>query len=271
MLFVISTSLVAGWDEVQGSPAARGGLGAEQRIGSGNRKRSREDEDDNDEDDDGDDARASIPCSRPPTDKDKPAYKKPMKAVVVQRPANPAQASSSGSRPKIPGSRIGSVPPPPAAPPSQSPLFSQNTYNYNDNNNQQDYDYDGGGARGGSGDHAGPAPATRKQTQPPLFFPGSQLSQADQTAIRESGLGIEDMGAEELEAMLEGEGEEVAFDFGSQLPARSEIRIPGKGGGERFEDTQDMEATQAEAFGSKVKYFFYLQCRVELEGRIPDV
>lgn len=47
----------------------------------------------------------------------------------------------------------------------------------------------------------------------PLFYPLSQLSQADEEVIRGSGLGIENMGKDELEAMLEGEGEEVTFDF----------------------------------------------------------
>lgn len=47
----------------------------------------------------------------------------------------------------------------------------------------------------------------------PLFYPLSQLSQADEEVIRGSGLGIENMDKDELEAMLEGEGEEVTFDF----------------------------------------------------------
>jgi len=47
----------------------------------------------------------------------------------------------------------------------------------------------------------------------PLFYPLSQLSQADKEVIRASGLGIEDMNQDELEAMLEGEGEEVDFEF----------------------------------------------------------
>jgi cell cycle checkpoint control protein RAD9A len=47
----------------------------------------------------------------------------------------------------------------------------------------------------------------------PLFYPLSQLSQADEEVIRGSGLGIENMNKDELEAMLEGEGEEVTFDF----------------------------------------------------------
>jgi cell cycle checkpoint control protein RAD9A len=53
----------------------------------------------------------------------------------------------------------------------------------------------------------------------PLFWPpSSQLSVADEAVLRETGLGIEDMDANELADMLEGEGEEVAYDFPSQLP-----------------------------------------------------
>lgn len=47
----------------------------------------------------------------------------------------------------------------------------------------------------------------------PLFYPLSQLSQADKEVIRASGLGIEDMNQDELTEMLEGEGEEVGFEF----------------------------------------------------------
>lgn len=47
----------------------------------------------------------------------------------------------------------------------------------------------------------------------PLFYPLSQLSQADKEVIRASGLGIEGMNQYELEAMFEGEGEEVDFEF----------------------------------------------------------
>ncbi|OCH96237.1 hypothetical protein OBBRIDRAFT_765738 [Obba rivulosa] len=46
----------------------------------------------------------------------------------------------------------------------------------------------------------------------PLFLPSSQLSQASQAAIRESGLGIEHMSMREFEDMLEGDGEDVMFD-----------------------------------------------------------
>jgi cell cycle checkpoint control protein RAD9A len=51
----------------------------------------------------------------------------------------------------------------------------------------------------------------------PLFLPeSSQLSTAHEQAIRSSGLGIEIMNADELAQMLDGEGEEVAYDFSLQ-------------------------------------------------------
>ena len=58
-------------------------------------------------------------------------------------------------------------------------------------------------------------PAETQRAKTPLFFPPSQLSQLSQQneqAIKESGLGIEYMDQEELEAMLEGDGEEVEFE-----------------------------------------------------------
>ena len=45
----------------------------------------------------------------------------------------------------------------------------------------------------------------------PLFL-ASQLSSVDVDKIKESGLGIEAMNAEEFAAMLDAEGEEVNFD-----------------------------------------------------------
>lgn len=61
-----------------------------------------------------------------------------------------------------------------------------------------------------------PSPEVGRATarsRTPLFYPLSQLSQADEEVIRASGLGIEYMDKDELVAMLEGEGEEVNFDF----------------------------------------------------------
>ncbi|KAH7927158.1 hypothetical protein BV22DRAFT_1061582 [Leucogyrophana mollusca] len=82
----------------------------------------------------------------------------------------------------------------------------------------------------------------------PLFFPLSQLSQADDEVIRASGLGLESMNAEELQAMLESEGVEVAFDFGSQ---RVKVEDGSDAAGDSLELIDDADAefgpTQDEA------------------------
>ncbi|KAI0731431.1 Rad9-domain-containing protein [Earliella scabrosa] len=83
--------------------------------------------------------------------------------------------------------------------------------------------------------------AAQQQQQParaaqePLFLPGSQLSQLPpeaEAAIIESGLGIENMTAEEFEAMLEGDAEEVEFGEARVKRERSE---DGDGDGDEFE------------------------------------
>jgi len=67
-----------------------------------------------------------------------------------------------------------------------------------------------------------PPPASLREEAPrqPLFLPpsSSQLSAADEAILRSTGLGIESMDAEQLADLLEGDGEEVAFDFASQDP-----------------------------------------------------
>ncbi|KZT10137.1 uncharacterized protein LAESUDRAFT_722303 [Laetiporus sulphureus 93-53] len=84
------------------------------------------------------------------------------------------------------------------------------------------------------------------RTQEPLFLPGTQLSQADQYTIRSSGLGIENMTAEEFADMLEGEGEEVDFGDG-----KGEDKLSGQDDeGERegsLNIYEEMQATQVEA------------------------
>ena len=53
----------------------------------------------------------------------------------------------------------------------------------------------------------------------PLFLPSSQMSVADEEALRSIGLGGDSMGVNELADLLEGEGEEVDFSYMSQQPA----------------------------------------------------
>lgn len=74
----------------------------------------------------------------------------------------------------------------------------------------------------------------------PLFFPGSQLSQADAAALRASGLGIERMNAEELAALMEDEGEEV--DVRPSQAASGEggdVEMGGDRGEEEEEEERD--------------------------------
>ncbi|KAJ7462242.1 Rad9-domain-containing protein [Mycena galericulata] len=61
-----------------------------------------------------------------------------------------------------------------------------------------------------------PVPSRKRE---PLFLPmsSSQLSAVDEQIIRDTGLGIENMDAEELEMMLEGDGEEVTFNKNDEM------------------------------------------------------
>ncbi|KAF8829026.1 hypothetical protein HHX47_DHR3000889 [Lentinula edodes] len=118
-------------------------------------------------------------------------FKKPMKAVVqsttdrmsIARDTTPASDRLSSSRQM----------PPPATPPSPGHQHSSH--------------------------HTLHAPQTSASVAPklsqelPLFLPGSsQLSILDEVALRESGLGIEHMSAEEFNDMFEAHGEEVNIE-----------------------------------------------------------
>ncbi|KAI0640814.1 Rad9-domain-containing protein [Trametes meyenii] len=76
----------------------------------------------------------------------------------------------------------------------------------------------------------------------PLFLPGSQLSQlppAAEAAIIESGLGIENMTAEELADMLEGDADEV--EFATQTDRRPSAGVNMRGEEIVVEEWQMME------------------------------
>ena len=101
-------------------------------------------------------------------------------------------------------------------------------------------------------------PTQTQRSKTPLFLPLSQLSQQDEQVIRESGLGIEYMNREELEAMLEGDGEEVEFDIAKDMESGPGLSNEGGDGGESldlFEDefgpTQDGDKD-----GKKVSWFW---------------
>ncbi|KAF8210184.1 Rad9-domain-containing protein, partial [Mycena galopus ATCC 62051] len=134
---------------------------------------------------------------REETPRDHARIKKPMKAVQRTDAASLAQADRAASRSQsMATSRpAGSMPPPPVP---QRSFQSQ----------QHEETFDA---------QMTPGPSRHKE---PLFLPmSSQMSAADEQVLRDTGLGIEDMNAEDLEMMLEGDGEEVEFTA-SQMPTK---------------------------------------------------
>ena len=72
--------------------------------------------------------------------------------------------------------------------------------------------------------HYQPSPPARLPRNEPLFLPGSQMSAADREALRASGLG--DMDADEFNAMMEDDGEEVGFSRNSSPGALAPSPVP---------------------------------------------
>jgi cell cycle checkpoint control protein RAD9A len=106
------------------------------------------------------------------------------------------------------------------------------------------------------------SPQTQR-SKTPLFFPLSQLSQQDEQVIRESGLGIEHMNREELEAMLEGDGEEVEFDIPKDMETGPGFSIEGGDGGESLDLFEDeFGPTQDGDKDSRKVSWFWLFLRV---------
>ncbi|KAF9050067.1 Rad9-domain-containing protein [Panaeolus papilionaceus] len=68
-------------------------------------------------------------------------------------------------------------------------------------------------------------PTSRAETSEPLFLPSSQMSDAQLEVLRSTGLGIEDMTAEELTEMLEGEGVEVDFSLPMTQPRAPDMKM----------------------------------------------
>ena len=73
-----------------------------------------------------------------------------------------------------------------------------------------------------------PSLPTRHPRKEPLFLPGSQMSAADKEALRASGLG--DMDADEFNAMMEDDGEEVGSNLDpppdALAPPRTQLSLP---------------------------------------------
>lgn len=82
-------------------------------------------------------------------------------------------------------------------------------------------------------------PTQTQRSKTPLFLPLSQLSQQDEQTIRGSGLGIEYMNREELEAMLEGDGDEVEFDIAKDMEPGPGFSNEGEDGGESLDLFED--------------------------------
>ncbi|KAJ7901782.1 Rad9-domain-containing protein [Mycena olivaceomarginata] len=160
---------------------------------------------------------------REETPRDFARIKKPMKAVQRTDAASLAEAdraaSASRSQSLAMSRTSGSMPPPPV--PQRS--FQS----------QHDETFDA---------QMTPGPSRHKE---PLFLPmSSQMSAADEQVLRDTGLGIEDMNAEELERMLEDEGDEVEFT-GSQVSTNQEMDDVG--------DDMEFGATQSSDDNLKVR------------------
>ena len=93
--------------------------------------------------------------------------------------------------------------------------------------------------------------STRPEKEEPLFLPSSQLTTAENNFLKEVGLGdVETLG--DLNALLEGEGEEVEFPSsqkqgtsGSKLnQGRSDLQLDKRSESVRFDD-MDFGPTQA--------------------------
>ncbi|KAH9992741.1 Rad9-domain-containing protein [Russula compacta] len=108
------------------------------------------------------------------------------------------------------------------------------------------------------------APAVRRPSLPvrhlqeeSLFLPGSQMSAADKEALHASGLG--DMDADEFNAMMQDEGEEVGLNLDTSNVPAPDLDLDGQGQGHgqgvaHFEDDIESEVgpTQSDESG---KYY----------------
>jgi len=219
-LFVISTSQVhgvgRGASQVQGSQP--------QAVNGNERKRGREEE-------------REAPDVRVQDHGKRPAdRRKPMKVVQRTDVAGYQKTTDSSSSTSQPGG--GLMPSPPSIPRQRSSLLDEH--------------------------EPGPSSLRRDASEPlflppsslprqqsplfsqpvglePLFLPGSQLSQAAEQAIRDSGLGIENMNTAEFEAMLEGDEEEMEL-LGSQVP-----RKVSAGSGDRETNGKDENESERES------------------------
>jgi cell cycle checkpoint control protein RAD9A len=167
------------------------------------------------------------------------------KSMKVVQPAGSQGLNIRSSATSRSGSRVpGSMPPPSIIPGVNSSQMPRSQgYNHN---------------------HTSSSQSERKNE--PLFLPSSQMSAADEEILRSTGLGIENMDAQELADMLEGEGEEVDFSYVSQPPKNfkkldknvlhDEMQVDGP---ESFELVDDdiLDETQSDDI-TRVSFLFNL-------------
>ncbi|KAH9485464.1 hypothetical protein JR316_0002372 [Psilocybe cubensis] len=139
-----------------------------------------------------------------------PRFKRPMKAAQPIGPGNDYNKSSSSSREN--SHMDGSMPPPSIIP-------NRGSYNLQPHSTSR--------TAGSSSVYD----KLREVKKEPLFLPSSQMSEANLDVLQSTGLGLENMDAEELTELLEGEGEEVDFSHISQQPPGESQHAGGIGEG----------------------------------------
>ena len=101
-----------------------------------------------------------------------------------------------------------------------------------------------------------PTNSSRQQREA-LFLPNSQASTANSQTLRESGLGLEEMGFDELTLMLEGDGEEVGFGSQKELARHDQDDLySGRDSFELVDDTNETALAPSQGVGqgsSKVR------------------
>lgn len=172
-----------------------------------------------------------------------PRIKKPMKAAQ-----SVALDRESSVKPRAGSYAFGSMPPPSAIPQHRLSL---------DQADQQQ-----------SADHPSMVSFRRQAQVEPLFLPSSQMSAADEEALRAIGLDADVVDADQLADLLEGEGEEVDFSYISQAPPpmqhmqnmHEDDGMQIDGGSEELEIVEDSEfiATQTSGSPDKVSSFYCL-------------
>ncbi|KAF4567626.1 hypothetical protein EYR40_006627 [Pleurotus pulmonarius] len=100
----------------------------------------------------------------------------------------------------------------------------------------------------------GPSNLPEIPRRDPLFLPtSSQLSVAEEAAIRSSGLGIEDMDRATFEAMMDGDAEEIGPDLAKSQEATFTLRTEQPDSFELVEDVE-MAPSQSDSITSRASH-----------------